>query len=510
MATATRVFRALYRDSVSLMRLSASLADRPGVDRASAMMATPANLALMAESGLIEGADDADPDALGRDDPVPNDVIVGVRGTADAVAAALAEAGGALHAADPQPPAAGDGEGQAAPRSIAAAQAALPGASLVLISTPGAYAAAEAEKALRLGLDVMIFSDHVPLADEIALKKLARERGRMVMGPDCGTAIIDGVPLGFANEVRRGDVGIVAASGSGLQQVACLIDRAGRGISQAIGAGGRDTGEAVGGVTMLRGLEALATDDATTVIVLVSKPPAPEVARRILDRARSCRRPVVAAFLGADPAAVEGANLHAAATLEQAATIAVSLSRGPPAAAPSSATAASPPAPRLAPGQRFVRGLYAGGTLCHEARLLLAAAGDTARGHTCLDMGGPAFTRGRPHPMIDAHHRARRMLEEARDPETAVILFDVVLGHGAHPDPAEALAPAVEAARAAAGGDGRDVAFVAHVCGTDRDPQDLHRQEARLRKAGVALAPSNARAVRLALATATGQGDRDG
>ena len=508
MATATRVFRALYRDSVSLMRLSASLADRPGVDRAAAMMATPANLALMAESGLIEDADDAGPD-----DPGPNDVIVGVRGTADAVDAALAEAGSALHAADPPP--AGGGEGQAAPRSIAAAQAALPGASLVLISTPGAYAAAEAEKALRLGLDVMIFSDHVPLADEVALKTLARERGRMVMGPDCGTAIIDGVPLGFANEVRQGDVGIVAASGSGLQQVACLIDRAGRGISQAIGAGGRDAGEAVGGVTMLRGLEALAADDATTVIVLVSKPPAPEVARRILDRARNCRRPVVAAFLGADPAAVEGANLHAAATLEQAATIAVSLSREPPAAAPPSAAAApSPPVPtlRLAPGQRFVRGLYAGGTLCHEARLLLAAAGDTARGrgHTCLDMGGPAFTRGRPHPMIDTHHRARRMPEEARDPETAVILFDVVLGHGAHPDPAGSLAPAVEAARAAAGGDGRDVAFVAHVCGTDRDPQDLHCQEARLRKAGVALAPSNARAVQLALATATGQGDRDG
>lgn len=510
MATATRIFRALYRDSVSLMQLSASLAGRPGVDRASAMMATPANLVLMAESGLIEGADDSGPD-----DPGPNDVIVGVRGTADAVAAALAEAGGALHAADPRPPPTGGGGDQAAPRSIAAAQAALPGASLVLISTPGAYAAAEAEKALRLGLDAMIFSDHVPLADEIALKTLARDRGRMVMGPDCGTAIIDGVPLGFANEVRRGDVGIVAASGSGLQQVACLIDRAGRGVSQAIGAGGRDTGEAVGGVTMLRGLEALAADDATKVIVLVSKPPAPEVARRILDRARNCRRPVVTAFLDADPAAVEGANLHAAATLEQAATIAASLSREPRAAAPPTAPAAPPPpAPRLAPGQRFVRGLYAGGTLCHEARLLLAAAGparrpgDTARGrgHTCLDMGEPAFTRGRPHPMIDTHYRARRMLEAARDPETAVILFDVVLGHGAHPDPAEALAPAVEAARTAAEGDGRDVAFVAHVCGTDRDPQDLRRQEARLRKAGVALAPSNAQAARLALATAAGQG----
>ncbi len=504
MATAIRIFRSLYRDSVSLMRLSTSLAGRPGIDQASAMMATPANLALMAESGLIEGADDSGPD-----DPGPDDVIVGVSGTADAIAAALAEAKGALHAADPRPPSADGGEGQAAPRSIAAAQAALPGASLVLISTPGAYAAAEAEKALRLGLDAMIFSDHVPLADEIALKTLARDRGRMVMGPDCGTAIIDGVPLGFANEVRRGDVGIVAASGSGLQQVACLIDRAGRGVSQAIGAGGRDAGEAVGGVTMLRGLEALAADDATKVIVLVSKPPAPEVARRILDRARNCRRPVVAAFLDADPAAVEGANLHAAATLEQAAMIAVSLSREPRAAAPPSAPAAlPPPAPRLAPGQRFVRGLYAGGTLCHEARLLLAAAGDTTRGsgHTCLDMGEPAFTRGRPHPMIDTHHRARRMLEEARDPETAVILFDVVLGHGAHPDPAEALAPAVEAARTATEGDGRDVAFVAHVCGTDRDPQDLRRQEARLRKAGVALAPSNAQAARLALATAAGQG----
>ena len=516
MSTAATVFRNLYRDSVSLMQLSAMLAELPGVDRASAMMATQANLALMEESGLHEGIADAG----------PNDIVVAISGETDAVETALIEAQNAFEGASPR----GSIEGGArdtGPRSIAAAQAALPVANLALVSTPGEYAAAEAEKALRLGLNVMIFSDHVSLDDEIRLKTLARDRGLMVMGPDCGTAIIGGAPLGFANNVRRGDIGIVAASGTGLQQVACLIDHAGCGISQAIGTGGRDTSDQVGGITMLQGMEALETNGDTRVIVLVSKPPSPDVAARIRARAEASHRSVVVRFLGTDPVALEGANVHVAQTLEQAASIAAGLSRGD-AAGPVAEPAAPFRQPRFAPGQRYIRGLFCGGTLCYEALLLLAEDGGAvysntpldpkfgledfapSREHTCIDLGGAAFTRGRPHPMIDQRHRTQRVLDEARDPETAVILFDVVLGHGAHDDPATELAAAVEAARTIAADDGRDLGFVASVCGTDRDPQDLRRQAARLREAGVALAPSNAQAVRLAASTVHRQGEPGG
>src|SRR5580704_9603583 len=97
----------------------------------------------------------------------------------------------------------------------------------------------------------MIFSDNVPIAEEASLKHEARERGLMVMGPDCGTAIIGGVPLAFANAVPRGDIGIIGASGTGIQEVSTLIARAGRGVRHAIGTGGRDMHAEVGGLTTL-------------------------------------------------------------------------------------------------------------------------------------------------------------------------------------------------------------------------------------------------------------------
>ena len=347
------------------------------------------------------------------------------------------------------------------------------------------------------------------------MKRYARTHGLVVMGPDCGTAIIGGIPLGFANVVRRGDIGIVAASGTGLQQVTCLIDQLGGGLSQALGTGGHDLHRDVGGITMLQGLEALAGDAATRVIVLISKPPAPEVAAHVLESACNTGKPVVVNFLGADPKSLTGAGLIPAKTLEDAALAAVACATGRH--RDGLALASNPFVPlRQMAGQRCVRGLYSGGTFCYEATMLLSESlspvysntpvgrakplSDVwhSRDHSLIDLGDDVFTRGRPHPMIDHRLRNERLVSEARDPETAVILLDVVLGHGAHADPASEIAPVISEALARAAEAGRGLAVVGFVCGTRADPQNMEQQEAKLRGAGMTLTPSNAQAVRLA------------
>ena len=498
-----RLLPNLYRDSVSLMELSASLGKLPGVEQASAVMATPGNLDFLRAAGLLDGQ------VAAR----PNDLLVAVRGKSNAaLEAALAAA---LSALDKQPaPLPAGGVAQMPLRSLQMALAQHAGANLALISVPGDYAAAEATKALRLGLNVMLFSDNVALEDEIALKRYAKERNLLVMGPDCGTAIIDGVPLGFANAVRRGAVGIVGASGTGTQQVTCLVHRLGAGVSHAIGTGGRDLHKDVGGISMLQGLERLARDADTKVIVLVSKPPAPGVAREVVQAARRAGKPVVLNFIGAPPEAV-GDNLFVARTLEDAANAAVALSKGKKPSQKASAPVRVPSL-KLKADQRYIRGLFSGGTFCYEASSLIGDAWSNApvdkarhledvwksQGNTLIDLGDDEFTRGRPHPMIDQRLRNERMLAEAADPQVAVILLDVVLGYGAHADPAAEIAPAIRTAQAAARKKGRAIAFVASVCGTDEDPQGLEKQEAALRDAGVLLETSNARAARLAAAIA--------
>jgi succinyl-CoA synthetase alpha subunit len=504
MRRAVRIVPGAYRDSVTLMQLSAEVAALPGIARASLVMATPANLALLAAAGLIERAPEA----------APNDLLIALQGRdAKVLEAALAHAERSL--VSRQERAASPGEAEApAPRTLAQALECAPQANLALVSVPGEYAAAEARKALRLGLNAMIFSDNVPIAEEAALKREAAARGLLVLGPDCGTAIVDGLRLGFANHVRRGRIGCIGASGTGLQEVTCLVDRLGEGVSQAIGVGGRDLHQAVGGVATLESLARLAADRDTGVIVLVSKPPAAAVGARVLERAARCGKPVVACFLGMPAAKRTGARVHLVATLEEAGRAAVALARGRRPRA-----AAAPPRlrlPRVAAPRRYVRGLFTGGTFCYEAAHLLGEALGTvwsnapadparelvdpwrSRGHCVVDLGDDVFTRGRPHPMIDPRLRNERLLAEASDPRVAVLLFDMVLGAGAHPDPAGALIPALRAARKAAGRRGGGIALVGSVCGTERDPQGRAKQVKRLRQAGVVVADSNAQAARLA------------
>ena len=509
--TRSRSFPNLYKDSVTLMQIGAQLRERPGVAQASCVMATPANLAQLADADLAIDVTAA-----------PSDLLVVVRGEPEACDDAIEAADALLHAAG----AAGDGGSSAFSlplTSLALALEQQPDADLALISVPGDYAAAEAMKALALGLHVMMFSDNVSVAEERAVKEAARDKGLLVMGPDCGTAIVNGVPLGFANVVRRGPIGLVAASGTGLQEVTCRIHNLGSGVSQALGTGGRDLKEEIGGITMLQGLAALAADPQTRVIVLVSKPPAPSIARRIEEAAAAAGKPVVVHFLGAaDERSRHG--LHVATSLRHAADVAVAIATGatvppPLAAGPVALTAPlERAAAALAPGQRAVCGLFTGGTFCYEAQLAFIARGLACRsnapaggarafdgrfeGHVFLDLGDDDYTRGRPHPMIDPSVRDAMIRTQGADPQTAAILFDVVLGYGAHADPAASLAQALADAQGAARAKARTLALIGHVCGTDGDPQGKAAQVRRLEAAGATIAGSNIEAALLAAALA--------
>jgi succinyl-CoA synthetase alpha subunit len=509
----TRIKPSEYHDSVTLMQTAQALLKLAGVSDAAVVMGTPANREILTGAALLTSEA-----AAARSD----DLVIVVKAVDDEAATrAMARAEEMLAARDVRR----SSKDLPRARSLASAVAAHPEANLAVISVAGRYAAVEARAALDQGLHVLLFSDNVSLADEVALKQLALERGLLCMGPDAGTAIINGVALGFANAVPHGTVGLVSASGTGLQAVTCGIARAGAGVSQAIGTGSRDLSEAVGGMMISAGLAELQADPQTNIIVLISKPPAKAAATRVLRQIRASDKPTIVCFLGADPVVVERAGGLAATTLAQAATMSAAAATGEdPASALTALEAgntdllplAAIEQAKLAPGQRALRGLFAGGTFCYEAQLILRSLPEPvlsnapileankladplhSTGHSCIDLGGDEFTQGRLHPMIDPSLRNQRIVQEAQDRETAVILLDVVLGYGAHPDPAGAAAEAIREARRLAGEAGRHIAFVASVCGTEADPQCLSRQEAILRDAGVTVLPENASAVRLA------------
>lgn len=479
------VRRATYLDSIVLMRISRQIAALPGVEEAGLIIGTPANKEILRDAGIL-GAEGAGAE--------PSDLILALRASdAAAGAAALATARQLID----QPAAAGGAGTIESSRTIRAAAQRLPVANLALISVPGDFAVAEARKALGLGLHVMIFSDNVPVADEVALKREARAQRLFVMGPDCGTAIIAGVPLGFANVVPRGDIGLIGASGTGIQEVSCLIARAGHGVSHAIGTGGRDLKAEVGAITTLMAIDALDADDRTKHIVLISKPPAASVTKVVLDRVGRSQKPFTICFLGAGPLTLPS-NASGATTLREAAEIVVGGRPGP----------AKPPLRVLDRG-KTVRGLFAGGTLCGEAQIIFRQAGLPVAsnvpvpgaaaltglndGHVMIDLGDDAFTRGRPHPMFEPGVRDAPLAEALSDPAVGVILLDIVLGYGGHADPAGHLA-------AFLAGRERRPLIMASVTGTDTDPQPREAQVRKLVEAGVMVADSNADAAEAAIA----------
>ncbi len=498
----------MYQDSVKLMKLSAEMRQLDGVQQASVVMATEMNKETLKEIGMLV-PEVAEANA--------NDLVIVVAADSEEQALKAIETAKNLLA--------GSEVKQVEsrlqlPRTLRSAVEALPGANLALISVPGTYAAAEAFKALNLGLNVHLFSDNVSLEDEVRLKEFGVEKRLLVMGPDCGTAIIDGVPLAFANVVSRGKIGIVGASGTGIQEATVLIDRLGAGISHAIGTGGRDLSDAVGGRMMLLGIDLLEEDLSTEVILLISKPAGAQTTLKILERVKRCKKPVVMCLLKGDLSGAMAAGVICAATIEDASYKAVALAnREEPVTIPENfwgdySEQISEAERGLRPGQRYLRGLFTGGTLADEAMVVLGSIiGDVysniplrpelslpssrhSMGHTVVDLGDDEFTRGRPHPMIDPLPRNERLLQEYADPEVAVILCDVVTGYGSHPDPAGELARAVVKARTTY--PENNVVVVAFVCGTDADPQPLSEQVEVLEKAGIIVLPSNAEAARVA------------
>jgi FdrA protein len=493
-----------YQDSVLLMRISEALKRLAGVEDAVVAMGTPHNRELLAAGGY------RGPELASAG---PNDLVIAVKGEAGAAKTVEAALDGLLRAE-----ARGTAE-EVRPATVAAAVKTHPEANLVLISLPGEHAAREARRALALGMHVMIFSDNVAIEDEVALKREALARGLLLMGPDCGTAIINGKPLGFANAVRRGVIGVVGAAGTGIQEVTSCVHRLGGGVSQAIGTGGRDLSAAVGGAMTRFAIEALAADPETQVIVVVSKPPAPEVAKEVLAILGRTGKPCVVHFVGEPAREADAARgIEFTDSLAGAAEIACRLA-GVPESERVSPTldkmVVAGLAGRLQPGVKL-RGLFCGGTTGQEALTLLMRAGLGVRsnlhtqgplhvdgtgpvtGHALFDLGDDVFTRGRPHPMIEPVLRNERLMLEAEDTEVAVLLFDVVLGYGAHPDPAGVLVAGVEAARAAAGP--REIVAIASVTGTPDDPQDSRAQERTLAAAGIVVAPDNRQAASLAAA----------
>ncbi|MGW5779014.1 acyl-CoA synthetase FdrA [Streptomyces sp. NPDC003863] len=495
-----------YFDSVSLMSVSTKANGLDGVDQAFTAMGTEMNKGVLENLGLLT-------DELRAAESGDLMIVLVSEDGAD-TEALLAEIEDLLTR---KAPASADG-GEVTYRTIASAAAGIDGANLAVIAVNGAYAAREARKALESGLHVMMFSDNVAVEDEIALKNLAHDKGLFMMGPDCGTAIINNIALCFGNKVRPGSIGIVAASGTGSQEVSVRVHALGGGISQLIGTGGRDLSEQVGGIMMVDGIRALAADPATDVIVLVSKPPAASVEKKVLAEVAAAGKPVVVWFIDGSEDAVTAAGGHFAAGSLQAARKAVELAgvEGSAAQDADAEAAAEAVVSRLTEGQKYVRGLFCGGTLCDETMYAVRdagldvwsniqknadfrlPAGSASRGHTFLDFGDDDFTNGRPHPMIDPALRIERIVEEAKDPEVAAIVMDFVLGFGSHEDPVGTTLPAIEEALRIAKDAGRHLEIVAYVLGTDLDTPSVADQSAALRAAGVTVTLSSTETGRFA------------
>ena len=501
-----------YHDSVSLMIVAKELAKFPGVQDASVMMGTEANKALMEQSGLLtEGIKAA----------TPNDLVISVKTDGDPDAA-LAEAERLLN----KKAATGGDAAEFRPKTIRGAMRDQPDSNVAIISIAGRYAAEEAWEALYAGMHVLLFSDNVSKEDELALKQYGRDHGLLVMGPGAGTAILNGVALAFANVIPDGPVGIVSAAGTGLQETSTLLAKNGVGITQGIGTGGGDVKKEIGGIMYIEGLKALQADPATKVILMVSKMPDEEVEKTLLLQAEQSKKPTVICLMGGKTRSDKvPANVTVVSTLEEGALVAAKLAGAPIGDIKEKIATETEEAKKLAkelkaklkPGQKNLRALFSGGTLCYESQVIWRdnfsmevysnapldkhfKMKDSTRseGNVAVDLGEEEFTVGRPHPMIDNDLRMRRILTEAADPSVAVIMLDVVIGYGAHPDPAAELTEAIRKASALAKAANRELIFVASVTGTEQDPQGLTRTTEILQGSGVYVMKSNAMASRLA------------
>ncbi len=501
-----------YYDSVFLMLINKEVKQFDGVKDAVVSMGTEVNTGLLKGMGLFNSE---------IENSSPNDLIIAVEAETEEIAdKAIQAAKDLLNKKKTQSQ---DGD-EYRPVSLDKAVEILPDANLIVVSVPGNYAAREVKKALNKNLHVMLFSDNVSLEDEIELKELAEEKGLLMMGPDCGTAIINGKPLCFANVISSGSIGIVAASGTGLQEVSCSIDKFGSGITQGIGTGGRDLKNSrIGGRMMRMGISALKNDPETKVIVVISKPPAEDAAKKVIADLKETGKPCVIHFIGLKPEADSG-NLHYARSLEEAAGMAAALAEGKEykrrvftIPEDEVENIAARETEKMNSRQKYLRGLYTGGTLADEAMILFESGiggiysnnqtkpelvlkdPHVSEGHTIVDLGDDVFTVGRPHPMIDPSTREERIVKETDDPEVAVMLLDIVLGYGSHEDPAGAILKSLSDAKKKAAARGGYLSVITSITGTKGDFQNMEEQKKKLESIGCIVMPSNYQASMLAL-----------
>jgi FdrA protein len=501
MASGFVICKNQYYDSVFLMSVNRRISEVKGVQQTAVLMGSPTNKQLLLDIGI-------------QDDQVeaaqPNDLIVAVIAESPAIVEnVLGRLDEWLEKIQENIP-------YLNVRTLEDGLSQKPNANLAVISVPGEYATREAKKALEAGLNVFLFSDNVSIEDELELKQFAAERGLLVMGPDCGTSLIGGVGIGFANAVRRGPIGAIGAAGTGLQEFTSQVNNAGSGISHAIGTGSHDLSEKINGLTTLAALDALEADQQTLVIAIISKPPATSTLATLLERVKTCKKPVVGCFLGVDPGLISGRpNLQSARTIDDAVRIAITYSNGQAAKpagglTPEELAAILKEKKAWSPEQKYLRGILAGGTFCYQSQQILREAGftiysnspfdrkyrladpDQSIEHTIVDMGDDFYTVGKPHPMIDGTLRKRRILAESRDPQVAVLYLDFILGYNASMDPVGELLDAILEAKRLSGQRGGALTVVASVCGTETDPQDLNLQIKMLQETGALVFRSNA------------------
>lgn len=496
-----------YIDSVSLMSLSTKANQIEIVEQAIIAMGTEMNKEVIRNVGLMT------PEV---ENAKTSDLVIIVKAASEELCEGAFESINELLTKKKD---SSKGKSEVKYSTITSAVNGTPEANLAIIAVNGSYAPREARKALENNLHVMLFSDNVSIKDEIELKTLAQEKGLLMMGPDCGTAIIGNVALCFANAVRKGNIGIVGASGTGSQEVTVRIHEFGGGITQLIGTGGRDLSEEVGGIMMLAGIKALEEDDATKVIVLVSKPPAPSVEEKVLAQIKQCKKPVVVWFVGGNEEKVTQAGGHFAKMSKEAALKAVRLAGADESKLNKRALnlpLIEEVRAKLKPEQKYIRGLFSGGTLCDEAMHIAMEKFDNvysniqrdpeyrlkdvrvSQDHTFIDFGDDQFTQGKPHPMIDPSTRIERFIQEAKDPSVGVIVMDFVLGFGAHEDPVGAMLPAIIEAKQAAEDEGRHLEIIGYILGTELDSQNIEGQINKLLASGATHASSSQNAGLLA------------
>ena len=491
-----------YYDSVFLMGISKRISDVPGIQQNAVLMGSETNKGLLSSIGIQDAQIDA---------AQPSDLIVAVIADTPQIASeALGKLdeyllGGVQIAKTSNPHSLDEGLAQK------------PNANLVVISVPGEYAAREARKALEAGLNVFLFSDNISSDDELSLKQFAVEKKLLVMGPDCGTSLIGGVGIGFANVVSKGSIGAIGAAGTGLQEFTSQVHNAGLGISHAIGTGGHDLSDHIGGLTTFAALDALEADTQTKVIIVISKPPGANTLVRLVERFKTCTKPVIGCFLGVRTEIKDTDTFQRASTIDEAVRLAVKIIGGEAASNETTFTPAeleliSQEKAAWGSEQKYLRGLFAGGTFCYQSQQIFRDAGivvhsnapleskyklaDSHRSleHAVVDMGADEYTVGKPHPMIDGTLRKQRILTEAHDPQVAILLLDFILGYNASMDPVGELLDAINEAKQIAQKRGGKLTVVASICGTEGDPQDLNLQSGMLQEAGVIVFHSNARA----------------